>query len=85
VSGSSARHLNRLFWQYTGLSVKTITQTIRRQHVCRQMFALPGGYLNTALELGFYDQSHLIRDFKKHLLLSPGAFLQRFMSDFYNP
>jgi AraC-like DNA-binding protein len=49
------------------------------------MFALPGGYLNTALELGFYDQSHLIRDFKKHLLLSPGAFLQRFMSDFYNP
>ena len=82
--GWSSRHLNRLFRLHTGLSTKTFAQTIRIQHVCKQLYITPGDSLNTALELGFFDQSHLIKDYKKRLLSNPGAFFDRFRSDFYN-
>ena len=82
--GWSSRHLNRLFRLHTGLSAKTFAQTIRIQYVCKQLYTIPGDSLNTALELGFFDQSHLINDFKKRLLSNPGMFVNRFKSDFYN-
>lgn len=82
--GWSSRHLNRLFRLHTGLSSKTFAQTIRIQHACKQLYISPGDSLNTALELGFFDQPHLIKDFKKRLSSSPGTFFDRFMSDFYN-
>ena len=83
--GWSSRHLNRLFRLHTGLSTKTFAQTIRIQHVCRQLSITPSDSLNTALKLGFFDQSHLIKDYKKRLLSNPGLFFERFKSDFYNP
>ncbi len=82
--GWSSRHLNRLFRLYTGLSTKTFAQTIRMQHVCKQMHTSPGESLDTALALGFFDQPHLIKDFRKFLLSKPSLFFDRFMSDFYN-
>jgi len=82
--GWSSRHLNRLFRQYTGLSTKTFAQTVRIQYVCRQLFVAPGNSLNTAHDLGFFDQPHLLNDYKKRLLSSPGLLFDRFMSGFYN-
>ena len=82
--GWSSRHLNRLFRLHTGLSTKTFAQIIRIQHACKQLYTAPGDYLNAALEMGFYDQSHLIKDFRKRLLSNPRSFFDRFMSDFYN-
>lgn len=84
MAGWSSRHLNRLFQLHTGLSTKTFAQTIRIQHVCKQLYISPGDSLNAALELGFFDQSHLIKDFQKRLLSTPSVFFNRFMSDFYN-
>ena len=80
----SSRHLNRLFRYHTGLSSQGFAQTIRLQHACKQLYMTPNNSLNTALELGFFDQSHLISDFKKRLLANPSTFFNRFMSDFYN-
>jgi len=82
--GWSSRHLNRLFRFHTGLSTKAFVQTIRIQHVCKQLYMAPGNSLSTVLELGFFDQSHLIKDCKKRLLSSPSIFFDRFKSDFYN-
>lgn len=82
--GWSSRHLNRLFRLHTGLSTKTFSQTIRIQHVCKRLFNTTGDSLNTAFELGFFDQPHLIKEYKKRLLSSPTVFFERFMSDFYN-
>lgn len=82
--GWTGRHLNRLFRLHTGLSTKAFSQTIRIQHACRQWYLNPGYGVPTALELGFFDQSHLIKDYQKHLLASPKQFFARFMSDFYN-
>jgi AraC-like DNA-binding protein len=80
----SSRHLNRLFQLYIGLSTKTFTKIIRMQHACRQVYISPHQSLNSALDLGFFDQSHFIKDFRKHLLTKPTDFSDRFMSDFYN-
>lgn len=84
IVGWSSRHLNRLFRLHTGLSTKTFAQTIRIQHVCKKLYISPGDSLNAALDVGFFDQSHLIKDFRKRLLVNPSSFLDRFMSDFYN-
>jgi len=80
----SSRHLNRLFQLHTGLSTKTFTKIVRMQHACRQLYITPRTSLNSALELGFFDQSHFIKDFRKHLLSKPSDFSNHFMSDFYN-
>lgn len=80
----SSRHLNRLFQLHMGLSTKSFTKIIRMQHACKQLYITPRESLNSALELGFFDQSHLIKDFRQHLLSTPGDFSNRFMSDFYN-
>lgn len=80
----SSRHLNRLFQRYTGLSTKAFTKIIRMQHVCKELYITPHTSLNSALELGYFDQSHLIKEFRKHLLCKPSDFSTQFMSDFYN-
>ena len=82
--GWSSRHLNRLFQQHTGLSTKSFAQTIRIQSLCKQLYGTQGGLRNTLPELGYFDQSHLIKEHKKYLLSNPGRFFDRFMSDFYN-
>lgn len=83
--GWSRRHLNRMFRSNTGLSTQAFCQTIRRQHACLDLYRTPTNSLNTAIELGYYDQAHLLNDYKKHLQASPGSIANRFMSDFYNP
>ena len=82
--GCSPRHLNRLFSLHTGMSSKSFIQIIRLQQACKQLYTAPSESLNTAMELGYFDQSHLINDYKQRLLLPPSLFSKRFMSDFYN-
>jgi len=82
--GWSSRHLNRLFRLHTGLSTKTFAQIIRVQHACKKLYMTPDDSLNTALDLGFFDQSHLIKNYQTYLLSSPGLFFDHLKSDFYN-
>jgi AraC-like DNA-binding protein len=82
--GWTSRHLNRQFLQHTGLNTKTFSQIIRIQHVCRQLYLNPNESLIAALDTGYFDQAHLIKDFKKRLASTPDTFFDRFLSDFYN-
>jgi len=82
--GWSSRHLNRQFRYHTGLSTKTFAQTIRLQHACKHLCLNPNDSLTTALNLGFFDQAHLLKDYNKRLLSNPSTFFNRFKSDFYN-
>jgi len=83
-TGLSSRHLNRLFQQYAGLSTKAFAQIIRIQSACQQLYKRPNSSLETAAELGFFDQAHLLKEYKRRLLLSPRSLYKRFMSDLYN-
>ncbi len=80
----SSRQLNRIFRRNTGFSTKSFAQTIRFQHACRRLYVQPENSLEIAMNLGFFDQAHLLKDFKKRLSQSPVAFFNRYMSDFYN-
>jgi len=84
ITGVSSRHLNRLFQQYTGLSTKAFAQIIRIQSACKRLYENPNNSLEMADELGFFDQAHLLNEYKRCLLVSPRSLFNRFMSDFYN-
>lgn len=80
----STRHLNRLFLRHTGLGTKAFSRVIRIQAACRRLFASPQDSLAVSQELHYFDQAHLLRDYRQHLLTSPRALYNRFMSDFSN-
>lgn len=82
--GWSSRHMNRQFLEHTGLSTKAFSQIIRAQALCKQLCLAPSDSTNGAIELGYYDQSHLIKGFKNYFKLTPGEFINKYMSDFYN-
>ena len=82
--GRSSRHLNRLFRLHTGLNTKTFCKIIRLQHACKQIYLTSHNRSNPNLELGYFDQAHLIKDFQQYLLSTPSDYYNCFMSDFYN-
>jgi AraC-like DNA-binding protein len=62
--GLSARSLQRLFARYVGLSPGWVIRRRRLQEVAlRATAGPPVDWSSLAVELGYYDQAHLIRDF----------------------
>ncbi|EMY71504.1 helix-turn-helix domain-containing protein [Leptospira vanthielii] len=71
------RSLQRLFREYVGVSPKWVIQRFRIQEVAERMEkekTIP--YAEMALELGYYDQAHFIKDFKNTIGLSPEEYLK---------
>ncbi|MDH3325611.1 MAG: helix-turn-helix domain-containing protein [Gammaproteobacteria bacterium] len=83
-TGLSSRHLNRLFQQYTGLNTKKFSQIIRIQNVCKRLYETPNNSLEMAIDSGFFDQAHLLNEYKRFLLVNPRSLFNRFVSDYYN-
>lgn len=82
--GWSSRHLNRQFLLHTGLNTKEFSRIVRAQSFCQQLYLRSTNSIKNSLELGYYDQSHLIKEFKKYFNSTPGIFINQYMSDFYN-
>lgn len=77
----SLSHINRLFRTEVGISLKTFMRIDRFQRILRTMNETgERKYLEIALEYGFYDQSHFIKEFKYFLNEAPS----KRMIDFYN-
>jgi AraC-like DNA-binding protein len=81
AAGASVRTLQRLFDQHVGVSPSFV---IRRWRIIEAAeaarAALDGGdewrgWAAVAAELGYADQAHLTRDFRRHLGTSPGEYL----------
>ncbi len=69
--GVSRQHLARRFATYVGVSPKTFSRVMRLKAVLR---AVGPGRLNwaaLAAELGYYDQSHLVTEFRSLTGLTP--------------
>ncbi|HWI60931.1 MAG TPA: helix-turn-helix domain-containing protein [Symbiobacteriaceae bacterium] len=74
-SGVSARHLERLFQEVVGLTPKRLSVIIRFDKARRALFRNPDVSLTeVASQMGYYDQSHFIRDFRTHFGMTPGEF-----------
>ncbi|URJ36431.1 helix-turn-helix domain-containing protein [Paenibacillus polymyxa] len=83
----SERQLNRKFGQWIGISPKKFSEVVRFQSVLHSIQS--GGsvdWTELALKHSFFDQAHLIRDFRRFYGDSPLTAAKdiRKLSDFYN-
>jgi AraC-like DNA-binding protein len=66
-SGLSIRQLERRFESQVGLGPKRLARIVRFQQVFRALEnETNGGWADVAIECGYYDQAHLIRDFQRY-------------------
>jgi AraC-like DNA-binding protein len=76
--GVSDRRLERAFKRAIGVSPKTYSKVVRFQTMLRTFQSHPNSeLLDTALACGYYDQSHLTRDFREFAGSTPIAFFSR--------
>ncbi|MEP6731387.1 MAG: helix-turn-helix transcriptional regulator [bacterium] len=76
--GLNKRTLQRLFAKYVGVSPKWVIQRYRLHEAAEQL--LSGTMVNQstlALNLGYSDQAHFIRDFKAIVGSSPASYAKR--------
>jgi AraC-like DNA-binding protein len=73
--GVSCRHLERCFRNEVGLSPKQFCRIQRFQRVFQVIDAGQARWVEAAVECGYYDQAHLIHDFKDFSGETPAALL----------
>ena len=73
--GLNKRTLQRLFAKYVGVSPKWVIQRYRLHEAAEQL-AADGSVSQVALaiDLGYSDQAHFVRDFKAMVGMSPAAY-----------
>lgn len=75
--GVSRRHLERQFVADVGVAPKSLAGVLRFRRLLRALDEAPSpGWSGVAADHGYYDQSHLIRDFKRFTGRSPGRYLR---------
>lgn len=79
----SSRHLNRLFNQYLGLSMKSFSRLVRINKSIKLLNNNKTSLMFICNELGFYDIPHFIKDFKIVCGITPQKYRAN-MSDFYS-
>ena len=72
--GISRQHLARQFLHHVGVSPKTFARVMRFRRLTDSMNARTEGWAEVALDHGFYDQSHLIAEFRELAGTTPDAF-----------
>jgi AraC-like DNA-binding protein len=72
-AGISERQLEREFSHFVGLTPKLCSSILRFQRVFTAM-ERDAGWVDVALACGYYDQSHLIADFRRFSGRTPAAF-----------
>jgi AraC-like DNA-binding protein len=85
--GISTRQLHRLFDERVGIGPRALARVFRVQRgVTLLSVGASPAWSRIALEAGYADQSHLIREFQALVGVSPTAFVRaRAMSDSFNP
>ncbi len=75
-SGVSKRTLQRLFSEYVGVSPKWVINRYRLHEALERTAAGEVvDWTNLALDLGYFDQAHFIRDFKKLVGKTPTEYV----------
>jgi AraC-like DNA-binding protein len=74
--GVSRRHLERQFGEDVGIAPKSLGQVLRFRRVLRAIEDSSPDWASVAIDCGYSDQSHLIRDFKRFVGLPPRLYLR---------
>ena len=75
AAGISGRQLERRFRREVGLGPKMLGRILRFQHVFRAVEHDDPAWATLAVECGYYDQAHLIRDFRQFADQTPAALI----------
>jgi AraC-like DNA-binding protein len=74
-AGVSRKALNERFHREVGLGSKALARIVRFRHATRYLGATyPTSWAEVAAGCGYYDQSHMIRDFHAFSGMAPGDF-----------
>jgi AraC-like DNA-binding protein len=73
--GITARYLQKLFLQYTGLTPKLYSKINRFQNSLRLITQNDCSLTSIAYDCGYADQSHFIREFKSFTGLTPSGYM----------
>jgi len=77
----SLRQLERKFHQKSGISPKHLCRILRFRYLFEHITAHPHDkWVDTALSCGYYDQAHLINDFKLFTGMSPATFIREIVN-----
>jgi len=79
--GLSREHLIRRFRREIGLTPKTYANIHRFEHALRLGLTRAAGWGEIAQRCGYYDQAHLIRDFRRYAGRAPARLLDSAMPD----
>jgi AraC-like DNA-binding protein len=72
-TGLSLRQIERRFRDAVGVGPKALSRLVRFQEVLRRLSG-DEPWVDVALDCGYYDQAHLIRDFRGFVGLAPSRF-----------
>jgi AraC-like DNA-binding protein len=73
----SARQFERVFSREVGVGPKLLCRILRFQQVFRAADFSAGNWAAVAADCGYYDQSHLIRDFQQFAASTPAALVNQ--------
>lgn len=80
-TATSERSIQLQFKKYVGYSPKELLRFLRFKEVIHQLTQLPSGqevdWMEYIHEFGYHDQSHLIKDFKQYLGITPQQFIKK--------
>ncbi len=79
-AGVSIRHFRRAFTRRIGINPKGFIKIVRLQSVLRDLKekrAVVDDWCRIALDYGYYDQTHFIKNFKAFCGESPSAYMSR--------
>ena len=72
-AGISSRQLERRFMREVGIGPKLLARILRFQQVFRAVERSDAAWASIALDCGYYDQAHLIRDFNQFAQQTPSV------------
>jgi AraC-type DNA-binding domain-containing proteins len=86
LTGYTERYLNKKIHDDFGMNPKSLIQFIRFQKAIGNLTDTIDhiDFINTALESGYYDQSHFIKDFKKFSGLTPSNYIENLLYHSYD-
>lgn len=64
-------YIRRVFKELHGVSPKQQAKYIRFQHVLREMGSRENDFVQIAMHCGYYDEAHMIREFKNYTQYTP--------------
>jgi len=77
AAGLGDRQLRRACYRYSGLGPKQLSRILRFRHASNLVRQGMKDFAGLALDCGYYDQAHLIRDFRDLAGITPARYMRQ--------